>query len=119
MGESMNFPDNPMDFISDYSFEDKKKIYTNGSMLVPLFRVEQMVEHYIPRWIPVKERLPEEDEYVIITGTDGIAYIDIFSYGFADIDDVEPCFYRWNDEYGQCFKPDVLAWIPIPEPYKE
>lgn len=42
----MNFPDNPLDFIKEYSFKDKLGIYTNGSMLVPLFRVEQMIEHY-------------------------------------------------------------------------
>lgn len=47
MGENMNFPDNPLDFIKKYSFKDKLGIYTNGSMLVPLFRVEQMIEHYM------------------------------------------------------------------------
>lgn len=30
-----------LQFISDYSFEDNKRIYTNGSSLVPLFRVKQ------------------------------------------------------------------------------
>jgi hypothetical protein len=28
-----------IDFIIDYSFKDKDKIYTNGTILVPLFRV--------------------------------------------------------------------------------
>ena len=28
-----------IDFIIDYSFKDKKEIYTNGTILVPLFRV--------------------------------------------------------------------------------
>jgi hypothetical protein len=28
-----------VDFIIDYSFEDKKEVYTNGTILVPLFRV--------------------------------------------------------------------------------
>ena len=28
-----------VDFITDYSFKDSKKVYTNGTILVPLFRV--------------------------------------------------------------------------------
>lgn len=28
-----------IDFIMDYSFKDKAEIYTNGAILVPLFRV--------------------------------------------------------------------------------
>lgn len=28
-----------IDFIIDYSFEDKQQVYTNGTVLVPLFRV--------------------------------------------------------------------------------
>ena len=43
----MNYPENPLDFIKDYSFKDEEEIYTNGAILVPLFRVEQMIDHYI------------------------------------------------------------------------
>lgn len=28
-----------IDFIIDYSFKDKNQVYTNGTILVPLFRV--------------------------------------------------------------------------------
>lgn len=28
-----------VDFIIDYSFKDKQQVYTNGTILVPLFRV--------------------------------------------------------------------------------
>jgi hypothetical protein len=28
-----------VDFIIDYSFKDNKEVYTNGTILVPLFRV--------------------------------------------------------------------------------
>jgi hypothetical protein len=28
-----------IDFVIDYSFKDNKEIYTNGTILVPLFRV--------------------------------------------------------------------------------
>lgn len=46
MGDCMEFQANPLDFIKAYSFKDKEEIYTNGSDLVPVFRVEQMIDHY-------------------------------------------------------------------------
>ena len=44
--ESMEFPNDIKDFIKNYSFKDKEERYTNGSMLIPVFRVEQMLEYY-------------------------------------------------------------------------
>ena len=39
-----------IDFIIDYSFKDKEEVYTNGTILVPLFRVLDAItqngEHY-------------------------------------------------------------------------
>lgn len=46
MGEMMNFPETPEEFVKQYSFRDKKEEYTNGSELISVFRVEQMIEHY-------------------------------------------------------------------------
>ena len=55
MAEMMNFPKRWEDFLHDYEFEDARRIYTNGSRLIPSFRVKQMMEHYAPvrhgRWI--------------------------------------------------------------------
>lgn len=46
MADQMTFPDNFMDFIREYAFNDKEKIYTNGSDLISVFRVEQAWDHY-------------------------------------------------------------------------
>ena len=48
MGDVMTFPKEPKEFIESYSFRDTDQVYTNGSMLIPVFRVEQMLEHYLP-----------------------------------------------------------------------
>ena len=48
MATCMEFPKNILDFISDYSFEDRDEIYTNGSELIQVFRVIQALEHYAP-----------------------------------------------------------------------
>lgn len=45
-GDMMSFPNNWWTFVQQYQFADKDEVYTNGSMLIPSFRVRQMVEHY-------------------------------------------------------------------------
>ena len=60
MGDVMNFPKEPKDFIESYSFRDSEQVYTNGSLLIPVFRVEQMLEHYLPKQArDIIERLKE------------------------------------------------------------
>lgn len=46
MSNTMFFPETWEEFLKDYEFKDSKEIYTNGAMLIPSFRVEQMMEHY-------------------------------------------------------------------------
>lgn len=67
MSECMPIPDNWKDFVKEYSFKDIREIYTNGSWLIPTFRVEQMMEHFAkPEWISVKDRLPEENDFYLV-----------------------------------------------------
>lgn len=47
MPDCMTFPENWHDFLNDYSFDDSKEIYTNGTRLIPVFRVEQLIEHLL------------------------------------------------------------------------
>lgn len=44
-GQMMDFPNTFDEFAKDYGFKDKKEIYTNGSELIPVFRVRQWLEH--------------------------------------------------------------------------
>jgi hypothetical protein len=68
------------------------------------------------RWIPVKERLPEGDEFVLAT-VSGIYNNITFSSAIqlAGYYETEGWFIEgypdWDD-------PDVIAWQPLPEPYK-
>lgn len=69
-------------------------------------------------WISVDERLPEEGEKCIIT--DKYGYVrDGIIYDYADSKDDKPSFHRWDDEYWQCFRPDVIAWQPLPKLYRQ
>lgn len=49
MFESMSFPNNIEDFIESYSFYDSEQVYTNGSKMIPVFRVIQGLNHYFPK----------------------------------------------------------------------
>lgn len=49
MADKMEFPKTMKEFIDSYSFKDKEEVYTNGAELVPVFRVEQAMEHYFER----------------------------------------------------------------------
>ena len=48
MSDVMQFLETFEDFIRMYSFKDTEEIYTNGSMLLTVYRVMQAVEHYFP-----------------------------------------------------------------------
>ena len=48
MPECMEFPKSILDFLDEYTFEDRDEVYTNGSELIQKFRVIQALEHYAP-----------------------------------------------------------------------
>lgn len=80
------------------------------------------------RWIPVSERLPQEDTEVLICykhregeGDTNHTRIDISSYGdmyFGGNRIAHAKYWRPPFEYfGLNY--EVVAWMPLPEPYKE
>jgi len=46
MNNSINFQEDWEEFLKSYQFKDSNEVYTNGSELIPVFRVMQMIEHY-------------------------------------------------------------------------
>lgn len=61
------------------------------------------------RWIPVTEQLPKLGEKVLVS-TKNTVFVQVFKciYGTPD---------RWGWEHNNIKK--VIAWMPLPEPYKE
>ena len=69
-------------------------------------------------WIPCSERLPEEPFGCLVT------VIDCEPSTQTDFENILPYFVgydgeRWNDEDGNEIPFEVIAWQPLPEPFKE
>ncbi len=68
------------------------------------------------QWIPISERLPEEEEYILLSFAN---YTDL-DIGRYENDGENDKFYPGDKEetyasYGLI----VNAWMPLPEPYRE
>lgn len=130
---SMNFPNAWRKFLQEYSFKDKEQIYTNGSELIPVFRVEQMIEQYLVekqtceywyqgyykllgelanyKWVSVRDRLPEtpkpDEGYCCFLVSDGslihMAYYTEDGWLFTDSGEMKEMFYK------------VTHWMPLPD----
>lgn len=74
-------------------------------------------------WIPVDERMPEDDVDVLITYADiddeNYTDICITTYGYAYLGGNKLDFKEWRSPF-EYFKPNykVIAWRPLPEPYR-
>ena len=123
----MTFPKTIDEFIDLYQFVDRKEIYTNGSELIQVFRVQQALDHYLPKWISVKERLPEEDgEYLVVLGRLNGEWgpsVDLRRFAkdmrkcFSVIEKFKrrPGWYFYDSEWGDVEDPTVTHWMRKPE----
>lgn len=85
--------------------------YQAGKLLKQLN--EEQRKH---RWIPVEERLPEEDDIVLVTVSglyNHITFSDAIQLGILCANG------EWFIEgYPEWDNPDVTAWMPLPGPYR-
>ena len=78
-----------------------------------------------PQWIPCSERLPEEDYW---TGNNfqysANVLMTVYNAGDEEtiIDYGHTTDGKWYSDTTDCYVPyewEVIAWMPLPEPYKE
>lgn len=83
-----------------------------------------------PRWIPVTERLPEEGVMVLVTCygrdmiimRDGESLEDAIERVRKEVVNVTVGLVGSDGWYGADYSPMIItpvAWMPLPEPYKE
>ena len=63
------------------------------------------------RWIPCSERLPERDVNVL-------AYVRNVSFDYQHVMWIDDYSGRWSGFIGSGIGDEVLAWMPLPEPYE-
>ena len=63
------------------------------------------------QWIPVSERLPEKD-------VDVLGYIKGLSFDYQSIMWIDDYTGEWSGFVGSGYRDEVLAWMPLPEKYK-
>lgn len=66
------------------------------------------------KWIPVSERLPENDDFVIVTIKDESGDSPYIYSDFGWYLDKAAC---WIIDAEQ--RTDIIAWMPLPQPYKD
>lgn len=111
--KQVKYADEWADWDAPYLYTDEKEARAKAEQLL------RQRNRLKSRWIPVTERLPENDDYVLLS-------FENFSLPLVGryVDD-EKLGGAWY--LGDCFDEDtclandlfVNAWMPLPEPYRE
>ena len=111
--KQVKYADEWADWDAPYLYTDEKEARAKAEQLL------RQRNRLKSRWIPVTERLPENDDYVLMS-------FENFSLPLVGryVDD-EKLGGAWY--LGDCFDEDtclandlfVNAWMPLPEPYRE
>lgn len=78
-------------------------------------------------WIPCSEKLPNKEDLYMVTRktfSDDYRFIDLFYYGKPLMPNYKvkgACWYRSDSEWGDIVydDSDIIAWKPLPMPYRE
>ena len=84
-----------------------------SGLMIAKEAVQEVAEEYKGGWIPCNERLPEDDSICIVT----VEYPNnktMVDYGWFDRKGV--CWFVGMQEFRTS---NILAWQPLPEPFKE
>ena len=94
-----------------HHFQDINFYYNDCMMYDDLSRMlDELIAEIKGEWIPVSERLPEEEQEVLCQLSDGSCAVLYVQDNWGQMD--------WVDGQMGTGSYDVIAWQPLPEPYK-
>ena len=98
-----------------YTQEERDKMNRTMCRACTVGDILEMVENATSqnKWIPVSEELPKEFEDVICSTNKSEIFIATY---LEKMNDGTDCF---DDNDGMMWEGDIIAWQPLPEPYRE
>lgn len=121
-----------MDYESCKKYEDCKGCPNDVDLdLLPEvmeLAIKALEEQKKHRLIPVTERLPEEEGEYLCQKESGSFDICRFTKNAYKTDKYDfkqykrknkKLFYEYDSEWGFFYRVDIVAWMPLPEPYEE
>ena len=115
--------------LTQKEYEKLRKDMANAPIMLLPSAQWDVPDTNVGKWIPVSERLPEEDKDVIVTRK----FLGVKDRSHGWNNHIPPCTYvevakrigdSWcsdSDEYKirRSRHTDPIAWMPLPEPYTE
>ena len=114
----------------DYYLQNHTNDYSEESHTAMMMAKDALSSSEKPnKWIPVWERLPEKrGDYLVTQKATFTDYVYISVVGYAlnlyDVDEYDFAdkkrsgWYEYDSEWGYRELDDVIAWMPLVEPYK-
>ena len=91
--------------------EDEQTLAYNAALVAFIKNMENVPAADVPRWIPVTERLPKKyGKYLVSVYFNSCVGGELLWYGQINGKDA---FYYGDTEWDE-----VIAWMPLPTPYK-
>ena len=120
--EHLDFFVNAYGSFEDMTFKEKARVDEIDNCIAMVVNEPSVTPQ--PRWIPVSERLPKANgRYVVTRGLNacGALWNRVYIVNYSDLMGLKSERIWWDGNVGKSdFKriDDVIAWMPLPEPYK-
>ena len=102
-----------LDILDDFEKDIENGVNSYGEYRDRLWSLSERLE-----WIPCSERLPKEGERILVTAA--LEHVMVAHYGKMFFEKERGNVFYLAGEDGDADITDVVvAWMPLPEPYRE